>query len=84
MLATGERHPVREFYVEKAFARVDIDIEWRGSGIQEKVSTLAQARCWLEIDSARHFRPTEVDLLLGDSVQSTPAARLAAMQKQSF
>jgi GDP-D-mannose dehydratase len=35
VLATGERHSVREF-VERAFACVDLDIEWRGSGVEER------------------------------------------------
>jgi GDPmannose 4,6-dehydratase len=64
VLATGERHSVREF-VERAFACVDLDIEWHGSGINEKGVHVRSGRTLVEVDP-RYFRPTEVDLLLGD------------------
>ncbi len=64
VLATGETHTVREF-LELAFSEVGITIEWTGSGVDEKGLNSADGRVLVEIDP-RHFRPTEVDLLLGD------------------
>jgi GDPmannose 4,6-dehydratase len=64
VLATGETHTVREF-VEKAFAIVGRRIEWRGTGTQERGLDAATGQVLVEIDE-RYFRPTEVDLLLGD------------------
>jgi GDPmannose 4,6-dehydratase len=68
VLATGQTTAVRTF-VEKAFRNVGIDIEWQGRGIEEKGFDLASGRCLVEVDH-RHFRPTEVDLLLGDSTKA--------------
>jgi GDPmannose 4,6-dehydratase len=64
VLATGETHPVREF-VEKAFAHVGIAIEWRGAGVEEEGVDAATGRVLVKVDP-RYFRPTEVDLLIGD------------------
>jgi GDPmannose 4,6-dehydratase len=64
VLATGETHSVREF-VEMAFARVGRKIEWRGKGIDEVGIDSGTGETVVRIDS-RYFRPTEVDLLLGD------------------
>jgi GDPmannose 4,6-dehydratase len=64
ILATGETHSVREF-VEKAFNRIGRPIEWRGTGIDEQGLEIATGKVRVEIDT-RYFRPTEVDLLLGD------------------
>ena len=64
VLATGETHSVREF-VELAFARVGHNIEWRGKGIDEIGIDCGSGDIVVRIDS-RYFRPTEVDLLLGD------------------
>jgi GDPmannose 4,6-dehydratase len=64
VLATGETHAVREF-VEKAFAHAGMRIEWRGEGRSEQGVEAATGRVLVEIDP-RYFRPTEVDLLLGD------------------
>jgi GDPmannose 4,6-dehydratase len=64
VLATGETHAVREF-VEKAFAHAGMRIEWRGEGRAEQGVEAASGRVLVEIDP-RYFRPTEVDLLLGD------------------
>ena len=67
VLATGETHSVREF-VERAFAYVGRSIDWRGEGVDEKgVDAKTGKRC-VAVDP-RYFRPTEVDLLLGDAVQ---------------
>jgi GDPmannose 4,6-dehydratase len=64
VLATGEAHSVREF-VEKSFARVGRQIEWRGSGMQEEGIDPSNGSILVAIDP-RYFRPTEVDALLGD------------------
>ncbi|MBB3657700.1 GDPmannose 4,6-dehydratase [Rhizobium sp. BK650] len=68
VLATGETHSVRSF-VEKAFARVGMPIDWRGEGVEEKGYDQISGRCVIEIDPA-YFRPTEVDLLLGDPTKA--------------
>ena len=64
VLATGELHTVREF-VERSFAEVDREIEWRGEGVDEEGVDRKTRKTLVKI-SPRHFRPTEVDLLLGD------------------
>lgn len=64
VLATGETHTVREF-VERAFAEVGITIGWKGADIEERGFDTKNGRTLVEIDR-RYFRPTEVDLLLGD------------------
>jgi len=64
VLATGETHSVREF-VERAFAAAGVTIEWRGEGVSEQGIDAASGKVRVAIDP-RYFRPTEVDLLLGD------------------
>jgi GDPmannose 4,6-dehydratase len=68
VLATGETHSVRSF-VEKAFARVGMPIDWRGEGVEEKGYDKLSGRCLVEVDPA-YFRPTEVELLLGDPTKA--------------
>ena len=65
VLATGEAHSVREF-VELAFSKVGRKIEWRGKGVDEIGIDIATGETLVKIDS-RYFRPTEVDMLLGDA-----------------
>jgi GDPmannose 4,6-dehydratase len=64
VIATGEMHSVREF-AELAFREVGIDIEWQGTGVNEKGVNATNKDVLIEID-ARYFRPTEVDILMGD------------------
>jgi len=64
VIATGETHTVREF-VEAAFKHVDIDIEWQGEGVDEKGIDKDTGKVLVEVDP-KYFRPTEVDLLIGD------------------
>ena len=64
VLATGETHSVREF-MELAFAERGVAIEWQGAGVDEKGIDAKTGRELIEIDP-RYFRPTEVELLLGD------------------
>jgi len=68
VLATGITTHVRSF-VEWAFEDVGIALEWRGSGVDEKGYDKANGRCLVEVDP-RYFRPTEVELLLGDPTKA--------------
>ena len=68
VLATGETHTVRSF-VEAAFKAIDIDIEWRGTGVEEEGLESDTGRVLVKIDP-RYFRPTEVDLLIGDPTKA--------------
>ncbi len=68
VLATGVTTKVRTF-VEWAFQEVGIELEWRGQGAEEKGYDTATGRCLIEVDP-RYFRPTEVDLLLGDATKA--------------
>jgi GDPmannose 4,6-dehydratase len=65
VLATGVTRSVRSF-VETAFSHVDRRIEWRGEGVDE-VGIDARSRKTLVKIDPRYFRPTEVDLLIGDA-----------------
>ena len=65
VLATGETHSVREF-IELAFGQVGRGIAWSWTGVDEKGRDAKTGEVLVEIDS-RYFRPTEVDLLLGDA-----------------
>ena len=64
VIATGECHTVREF-VELAFKEVNIEIKWRGSGINEKGYDASSNKILVEVDPV-FFRPAEVELLWGD------------------
>jgi GDPmannose 4,6-dehydratase len=64
ILATGETHSVREI-IETAFQLKGIYIEWRGEGVNEVGVDVRTGRTVVNV-SARYYRPTEVDLLLGD------------------
>ena len=82
VIATGVTTEVREF-VRMAFAEAGVDIEFKGRGIDEKayISKLNElpedavltskdiGRCVLEIDQ-HYFRPTEVDMLIGDPTKA--------------
>lgn len=68
VLATGETHTVREF-VERAFGHVGKTIEWSGEGVDEIGRDAANGAVLVRIDP-RYFRPTEVDLLLGDPAKA--------------
>jgi GDPmannose 4,6-dehydratase len=65
VLATGETRSVREF-VELAFAEVGHAIEWRGKGVDEIGVDSKSGKTVVRIDPT-YFRPTEVDLLIGDA-----------------
>ncbi len=65
VLATGDTHTVREF-AEAAFAAANIRIVWKGEGVGEIGVDAKTGRTLVEIDP-EYFRPTEVDILLGDA-----------------
>lgn len=64
VLATGETHTVRSF-CEKSFKCAGIEIEWKGEGLNEVGINKTSGETIILIDP-NYFRPTEVDLLLGD------------------
>ena len=64
VLATGETHTVREF-VEEAFKVLGEEIEWRGTGVNE-VGVLKSIGKEVVAINPRYYRPTEVEILLGD------------------
>jgi GDPmannose 4,6-dehydratase len=65
VLATGKTTSVRKF-VEMSFAEVGIKIEWQGEDVNEKGINADNGDVLIEIDP-RYFRPTEVELLIGDA-----------------
>jgi len=64
VLATGETHSVREF-VEECMRILKIDFEWQGEGGKEVGIDKKTKKILIKIDP-KYYRPTEVDLLLGD------------------
>ncbi len=64
VIATGETHTVREF-CEVAFSELGMVIEWQGQGINERGIDSKTGNILIEV-SSRYFRPTEVDILIGD------------------
>ncbi|TIS80409.1 MAG: GDP-mannose 4,6-dehydratase [Mesorhizobium sp.] len=64
VLATGVKNSVRRF-VELAFNELGTEIQWVGSGIDEKGIDARSGSVLVEVDP-RYFRPTEVELLIGD------------------
>lgn len=80
VLSTGETHTVREF-VETAFGHVGRSIEWDGHGVDEKGYDRSTGQPLIEVDPD-YFRPTEVDLLLGDP--SKARTRLGWRHKVAF
>jgi GDPmannose 4,6-dehydratase len=92
VIATGETRTVREF-AERAFREIGVSVEWKGSGIDEKgivssVDTSSEQAgpikpgdVIVEVDR-QYFRPTEVDLLQGDS--SLARTKLGWKPRRSF
>jgi GDPmannose 4,6-dehydratase len=80
VLATGETHSVREF-VDKAFAQTGIRTVWAGQGVDERGIDAESGRVLVKVDP-RYFRPTEVDLLIGDA--SKARAKLGWRHRVSF
>lgn len=80
VLATGQTRSVRDF-AELAFQNIGINIEWRGSGLEEQGVDTSSGAVLVAIDP-RYFRPTEVDVLLGDP--SKARATLGWQHRTSF
>jgi len=68
VLATGIKITVRKF-VELAFAEVGVNLRWEGKGVDEKGFNAATGDLVVEVDP-RYFRPTEVELLIGDATKA--------------
>jgi GDPmannose 4,6-dehydratase len=68
VIATGEHHSVREF-IERAFSIVGRDIGWRGKGTDEVGFDEKTGEILIQVDP-QYFRPTEVDLLVGDPTKA--------------
>ncbi len=64
VLSTNETHSVREF-IENAFGYVDINLQWKGEGVDEIGLNADSGKTLVKINS-KFFRPGEVDLLIGD------------------
>ncbi len=80
VLATGDSHTVREF-VERAFAVIGRRIKWRGEGRHEIGIDEASGEELVKVDP-HYFRPTEVDVLVGDA--SKAHAKLGWRHRVSF
>lgn len=68
VLATGETHSVRDF-AEAAFRELDLELSWEGEGPDEKGITKKTGKTVVEVDPT-YFRPTEVDLLVGNPAKA--------------
>jgi len=80
VVATGETHSVREF-TELAFKEAGINLEWENEGVNEIGKDVNSGKVLVEVDPA-FYRPTEVDLLIGDS--SKAREKLGWKTKVSF
>ena len=68
VIATGTQYSVRDF-VATAGSLLDMNIEWRGEGVDEVGIDAATGRTLVHVDP-RYFRPTEVETLLGDATKA--------------
>lgn len=68
VIATGQTHSIREF-IETSAKILDINLEWRGSGLNEQGIDKKTGKPIIIIDP-RYFRPTEVDLLVGNPAKA--------------
>jgi GDPmannose 4,6-dehydratase len=80
VIATGETHTVREF-VQLAFAEVGIEVQWNGQGTNEVGFNAKTGKIVVVVDE-KYFRPSEVELLLGDP--SKAETELGWKRKVSF
>jgi len=80
VLATQEQHSVREF-VELAFGYCGIELDWQGSGLDEKGVDKSKGRVLVDVHP-KYFRPTEVDNLMGDFTKAR--TQLGWFPKTSF
>lgn len=68
VVATGETRSVRDF-VNAAFAAVDMEILWQGSGVDEIGIHKASGKTVVKVNP-KFFRPSEVELLIGDPTKA--------------
>lgn len=68
VLSTGKTTTVRDF-CQKAFHYAGIELVWKGEGVNEKGINKETGDILIEVDPT-YFRPTEVDLLIGDSTKA--------------
>ena len=68
VIATGKMYTVREF-VEKAAKHIDMEIVWKGEGVDEKGYDAKTGKLVVEVDP-KYFRPAEVELLVGDPTKA--------------
>ena len=68
MVATGETNTVRSF-IELAFSCIDVTIAWKGAGVDEIGYDKSSGKELVKIDP-KYFRPTEVELLIGDPTKA--------------
>jgi GDPmannose 4,6-dehydratase len=68
VLATGETRTVKEF-VDRAFAEVGVEMIWRGEGVEEIGVDRKSGRTLVQVDP-KYFRPTEVEILIGDPAKA--------------
>ena len=80
VIALGEQRSVREF-VEVVAGRLDMQIEWQGSGVDEQGIDAKTGRLVVKVDS-RYFRPFELESLKGDA--SRARAELGWQPKITF
>jgi GDPmannose 4,6-dehydratase len=80
VLATGEQQTVRDF-VNLAFGFCGIELDWQGSGVDEKGIDKATGKVLVEVNP-KYFRPTEVETLLGDCTKAK--TQLGWTPKTSF
>lgn len=67
VLATNETHTIKEF-IEKSCEHLNINYKWEGEGVSEKLINIETGLPIIEV-SEKYFRPTEVDLLIGDYIK---------------
>ena len=65
VIATGRGSTVREF-VEKSFGCIGVEIDWEGTGLTEVGLHAKTKKKLVEVDS-KYFRPSEVEILIGDA-----------------
>lgn len=68
VLATNETHTIREF-VEETFKALGDEISWKGKGLTERGVLKSTGKVVVRIDP-KYFRPTEVDLLIGNPAKA--------------
>ena len=79
VLATGETHTVRKF-AELSFKQLGMDIEWSGKNENEKGTDKISKKVVIEIDP-KYYRPTEVELLIGDASKAKKLLQWEAKTK---